>query len=73
MDVETYVRESLKLFSIDPPDTSYQHGYLDAILVLAREAVGLSDDDPDVAAAVSANKLGGPLPRQALKLHLVKS
>lgn len=57
MSVENYIRESLRLFANDPPDTTYQHGFLDAVVATA-EVVGIHRTDPDVQAALSANRLG---------------
>lgn len=38
---KTYVRESLALFAIDPPDTDAQHGFLDALMAVATEGLGI--------------------------------
>jgi hypothetical protein len=38
---ETYVIESLALFAIDPPDTDSQHGFLDALMAVATEGLGI--------------------------------
>lgn len=35
---EKYIRKAIALFERDPPDTEYQRGYLDALLVIQREA-----------------------------------
>lgn len=63
---ETYLREALNLFAKDPPDNSYQHGFLDAIIAMATEVAGFRRSDPDILAATSANRLGqSPDPKVA--------
>jgi hypothetical protein len=42
--VEEYVKGSVEAFLNDPPDTDYQRGFLAAMLVLAKEALGLRTD-----------------------------
>jgi hypothetical protein len=36
--VRTYVDRQLALFAIDPPDTDFQRGFLEALLMVRREA-----------------------------------
>jgi hypothetical protein len=43
--VEDYVRESIALFAVDPPDTDSQHGFLDALMAVATEGLGINLDD----------------------------
>lgn len=57
MSIENYMRESLRLFANDPPDNSYQQGFLDALVATA-EVIGIHRTDPDVQAALAANRLG---------------
>jgi hypothetical protein len=50
-EVEEYVTRSVQMFLVDPPDTDYQCGFLAALLVLAKEALGLRMTEPPFAAA----------------------
>jgi hypothetical protein len=54
---EKYVREALTLFASDPPDSSYQEGFLECLLVLGVEAFGMDYNDGDLKAARDANPL----------------
>jgi hypothetical protein len=54
---EEYLRDALRLFAIDPPDTTFQCGFLEAIEMVAMEGAGFSYDDPDLVAARNANKM----------------
>jgi hypothetical protein len=54
--VEEYVTKAVRVFLIDPPDTDFQCGFLAALLVLAKEAVGLRMDTPPFAAAQDLRK-----------------
>lgn len=56
-NTEAYLREALRLFAIDPPDTTFQHGFLEALEMVAVEGAGFSSDDPDLVAARTANKM----------------
>lgn len=47
--IESYVREALRSFRSDPPDTDTQEAYLDAIVNFATEGLGIPVDDPDIA------------------------
>jgi hypothetical protein len=38
-----YIRESLTSFMADPPDSLYQLGFLDALLVIYKEAISKED------------------------------
>jgi hypothetical protein len=40
------MREALKLFEGDPPDSDFQRGYMEALKVFANEAMGFAWDDP---------------------------
>ena len=44
--VESYIMEAVRLFAIDPPDTDFQSGYLEGILVIAREGLGMDLSNP---------------------------
>jgi hypothetical protein len=39
-NVEEYVRSAIQGFVTDPPDTDSQWGYLSALLVVAKDALG---------------------------------
>ena len=42
--VEKYVKASVQSFLVDPPDTDSQWGFLSAMLIVAKEALGLRMD-----------------------------
>ena len=42
---ENYIRESIALFKIDPPDTDSQCGFLDALIAVAQEGFGIDLND----------------------------
>jgi uncharacterized membrane protein (UPF0182 family) len=44
MTPEQYVREAIQQFAVDPAENSYQEGYYDALVTVAREAFGLRLD-----------------------------
>lgn len=44
-DVVKYVEDAIKSFIIDPPDSTYQRGYLDALLIVWTEAFDMPDSD----------------------------
>jgi hypothetical protein len=44
--VNDYMQAALRLFTVDPPDTDFQRGYLEALKVFANEAMGFKHDDP---------------------------
>lgn len=46
MTPDEYMRQALRLFIIDPPDTDFQQGYLEGLKVFANEALGFKWDDP---------------------------
>jgi hypothetical protein len=46
MTPEEYMRQALHLFTIDPPDSDFQRGYLEGLKVFANEALGFKWDDP---------------------------
>jgi hypothetical protein len=56
-EAEKYVRSALQQFAGDPPDNSYQEGFLEGLMMVAIEAFDMDDDDPDVKAARDANPL----------------
>jgi hypothetical protein len=43
-NVEEYIKDSIQTFLVDPPDTDAQWGYLSALLVVAKEALGQQMD-----------------------------
>jgi len=49
--VEEYVKSSVQSFLGDPPDSDSQWGFLSAMLVVAKEALGLRMDMPPFAEA----------------------
>jgi hypothetical protein len=49
--VEEYVTSAIRRFLIDPPDTDSQWGFLSALLVVAKESLGLHLDNPPFADA----------------------
>ena len=49
--VENYIRSSVQTFLVDPPDSEFQRGFLSALLVVAKEALGLHLDVPPFAKA----------------------
>jgi hypothetical protein len=49
--VEDYVTSSVQSFLGDPPDSEFQFGFLGAMLVVAKEALGLRMDLPPFAEA----------------------
>ena len=42
--VAEYVTRSVQSFLGDPPDNEYQHGFLSAMLAIAKEALGMPQD-----------------------------
>ena len=60
--VEEYVTEAVRMFLVDPPDTNSQWGFLSALLVVAKEALGLSMDHSPFAEAQE-------LERRAMRLE----
>ena len=53
--VEEYVTEAVQMFLLAPPDTDFQCGFLAALLVVAKEALGLRMDSPPFAEAERRN------------------
>ena len=49
--VEEYVRSAVQGFVGDPPDTDSQWGYLSALLIVAKDALGQRMDMPPFAEA----------------------
>jgi hypothetical protein len=49
--VEEYVTSAVQMFLVDPPDTDSQWGFLSALLVVAKEALGLDMDNSPYAEA----------------------
>lgn len=47
-----YMIAALRLFVVDPPDTDFQRGYMEALKVFANEAMGFKWDDPIMWGAV---------------------
>jgi len=45
-NVEEYVTSSVQTFLGDPPDSDYQRGFLGAMLIVAKEPLGLQMDKP---------------------------
>lgn len=39
-------------FVSDPPDSDFQRGYLEALIVFAREGLGIRNDDPVLQRAI---------------------
>jgi hypothetical protein len=68
---EKYIRGALALFVSDPPDTPHQEGYLEALLAVAVEGLGISGADPEILAAANCtpNAIGFD-PTLATKLKL---
>lgn len=44
MRVQRYLDASIDLFMRDPPDSDFQRGFMSALIVLYREALGRKDD-----------------------------
>jgi hypothetical protein len=49
--VEAYVTSAVRTFLVDPPDTDSQWGFLSALLVVAKEALGMRMDNSPFAEA----------------------
>jgi len=49
--VEEYVTSAVQTFLVDPPDTDSQWGFLSALLVVAKEALGLDMNNSPYAEA----------------------
>jgi hypothetical protein len=73
---EKYIREALALFvRDDPPDTAHQEGYLEALLAVAVEGLGISGADPEILAAANCtpNAVGfDPSLAKKLKLTVIE-
>ena len=52
------------MFLVDPPDTDYQCGFLAALVLLAKEILGLSMTDPPFAAAEALLRSYEPMGQQ---------
>ncbi len=48
-EAEAMMRQALDLFAIDPPDSDFQKGYLCALMIFAKEALGFASNDPALA------------------------
>lgn len=45
-----HIREALRQFVVDPTDTDFQQGFLEALYVIGREGLGMDlGDDPELA------------------------
>ena len=55
-NVEEYIRGAVQGFVGDPPDSDSQWGYLGALLVVAKEALGQRMDLPPFAEAQELSK-----------------
>jgi hypothetical protein len=66
-NVGEYVRSAVQGFVGDPPDTDSQWGYLSALLVVAKEALGMRMDLAPFAEAHQLGKdyelIGNPMQR----------
>jgi hypothetical protein len=55
--IERYIERAIDRFLADPPDSDFQRGYFEALLVIYREAMGRKDERLDAAL-----KMKVPLP-----------
>jgi len=47
--IERYIERAIDRFLTDPPDSDFQRGYFDALIVIYREAMGRNDERLDAA------------------------
>jgi len=69
-NIERYVRDALKLFVVDPPDSPSQEGYLHALINVAVEGLGIPGNDPDILLAANCTPNGLPADPKLAKRKL---